>query len=33
MLNAAKSLSKSVVKIGESVLGYSGQQINNIKFK
>jgi hypothetical protein len=29
MLNAAKSLSKSVVKIGESVLGYSGQQINN----
>ncbi|CAF3039158.1 unnamed protein product [Rotaria sp. Silwood2] len=30
MLNAAKSLSKSVVKIGESVLGYSGQQINNL---
>ncbi len=29
MLNAAKSLSKSVVKIGESVLGYSGQPINN----
>jgi len=29
MLNAAKSLSKSVVKIGESVLGYSGQQIPN----
>jgi len=29
MLNAAKSLSKSVVKIGESVLGYSGQQISN----
>jgi hypothetical protein len=29
MLNAAKSLSKSVVKIGESVLGYSGQQVNN----
>lgn len=26
MLNAAKSFSKSVVKIGESVLGYSGQQ-------
>ncbi|CAF1492959.1 unnamed protein product [Rotaria sordida] len=30
VLNAAKSLSKSVVKIGESVLGYSGQQINNL---
>lgn len=29
MLNAAKSLSKSVVKIGESVLGYSGQPMNN----
>jgi hypothetical protein len=29
MLNAAKSLSKSVVKIGESVLGYSGQQGTN----
>ena len=29
MLNAAKSISKSVVKIGESVLGYSGQQANN----
>ncbi|CAF1211364.1 unnamed protein product [Rotaria magnacalcarata] len=29
VLNAAKSLSKSVVKIGESVLGYSGQQMNN----
>ncbi|CAF1077141.1 unnamed protein product [Rotaria sp. Silwood1] len=30
VLNAAKSLSKSVVKIGESVLGYSEQQINNL---
>ena len=29
MLNAAKSISKSVVKIGESVLGYSGQQTSN----
>jgi hypothetical protein len=31
MLNAAKSLSKSVVKIGESVLGYgaNGQQTSN----
>ena len=31
MLNVAKSLSKSVVKIGESVLGYgnNGQQTNN----
>jgi len=33
MLNAAKSLSKSVVKIGESVLGYSGQQMNNFNEK
>lgn len=29
VLNVAKSLTKSVVKIGESVLGYSGQQANN----
>lgn len=29
VLNAAKSISKSVVKIGESVLGYSGQQSNS----
>jgi breast carcinoma-amplified sequence 3 len=30
VLNAAKSISKSVVKIGESVLGYSGQPMNNV---
>jgi hypothetical protein len=29
VFNAAKSFSKSMVKMGESVLGYSGQQINN----
>lgn len=29
VLSAAKSISKSVVKIGESVLGYSGQPANN----
>lgn len=33
MLNAAKSLSKSMVKIGESVLGYSVQQGNNLNEK
>lgn len=32
MLNAAKSLSKSVVKIGESVLGYTGQQTSNLSY-
>ena len=32
MLNAAKTISKSVVKISESVLGYSGQANNNSIF-